>query len=107
MLLKVGRNVEGWEKVFVSELTVKLSDFGLSRRFDLERDTNNESQTLTAVGTPAFEAPEILKAAADRDCHARATSSADIWSAGVLTYKLTTQKLPGNNDTATVSRFIN
>ena len=55
-------------------MTVKLSDFGLSKVF-------NNNVMKTACGTPGYVAPEVLK---KRGYGAQV----DLWSLGVITYIL-------------------
>eukprot|EP01129_Flabellula_baltica_P017016 TRINITY_DN929_c0_g1_i4.p1 TRINITY_DN929_c0_g1~~TRINITY_DN929_c0_g1_i4.p1 ORF type:complete len:602 (+),score=118.05 TRINITY_DN929_c0_g1_i4:28-1806(+) len=58
----------------LEKLTIKISDFGLSKEF-------SKSQLLTACGTPEYVAPEVLLSKPY-------DQSADIWSIGVITYML-------------------
>jgi hypothetical protein len=61
------------------ELTVKLTDFGLS--------TMKEGRLTTRCGTPSYCAPELLAAAGYG-------KSVDMWSLGVLAYVVLTGVLP-------------
>jgi predicted Ser/Thr protein kinase len=62
-----------------------LSDFGLMRRADLESLT----QAGDMVGTPAYMAPEQIRA--DKASLSPAT---DLWALGALLYRMTTGRLP-------------
>lgn len=61
--------------------SVKLSDFGLTRRAD-------QSWTGELMGTPAYVAPEIM------DPVAVVGAPADIFAVGVVMYRLLTGRLP-------------
>jgi serine/threonine protein kinase len=70
------------------DTSVKIADFGLSRIFD------REQMLLTACGTPAYVAPEVLLAQGY-------DTKVDCWAIGVITYILlcgfppfTEKKLP-------------
>lgn len=70
------------------ESSVRLIDFGLSRRHDLR----SEGYMRNAVGTAYYMAPELLKGKYDRSC--------DLWAVGVVTYILLAGYPPfnGGND---------
>jgi serine/threonine protein kinase len=55
---------------------IKLTDFGLSKKFFPE-----ENITYSMCGTPEYLAPEILKASGH-------TQAADYWSFGILIYEM-------------------
>lgn len=61
--------------------TIKLSDFGLTRRAD-------QNATGQLMGTPSFVAPEIL------DVRASVGPASDIFSAGVMMYRMLTGRMP-------------
>ncbi|CAE8621616.1 unnamed protein product, partial [Polarella glacialis] len=68
----------------LEESTLKLIDFGLSRRFQ-------PGEVLkTAVGTLAYVAPEVLKQAYSTPC--------DLWSLGVIMYVLLCGRVPFDGD---------
>ena len=68
--------------------TKKVADFGLSR-FLAEGKTRLMSVTNAGAGTPAWSAPEILRA--EEGC---VTAAADIWSFGVIIWEVLTGKVP-------------
>lgn len=61
--------------------TIKLSDFGLTRRAD-------QNATGQLMGTPSFVAPEIL------DVRASVGPASDIFAAGVMMYRMLTGRMP-------------
>ncbi len=68
--------------------SVKLLDFGISRRPGVQTVTD----FATAMGTPHYAAPEQMQNARD------VTAAADVWSTGVLLYRLLTGRLPFEGD---------
>lgn len=60
---------------------IKLIDFGLSNTY------STQSPLKTRVGTPCYAAPEIFK-------NTKYTKAADIWSLGIVLYKMVTGILP-------------
>jgi eukaryotic-like serine/threonine-protein kinase len=67
--------------------TVKVLDFGIAKAFD--QPAANELTTTTAiVGSPLYMAPEQMANARDVD------RRADLWSLGVIAYRLLTKSLP-------------
>jgi len=67
---------------------VKVTDFGLARQLEVEDVTS----TVMGRGTPSYMAPDLFRG---QDTGTRA----DVWSLGVLLYRLFCGKLPfgGNN----------
>lgn len=67
---------------------VKVTDFGLARQLEAEGATS----TVMGRGTPSYMAPDLFRS---QDTGTRA----DVWSLGVLLYRLFCGKLPfqGNN----------
>ena len=61
-----------------------VADFGLSR---LLESSAGEAQTLTACGTPAYAAPEVLS-------RQKYSHSADVYSFGVCLWEMLTRKVP-------------
>ncbi|KAG5500640.1 hypothetical protein JKF63_03736 [Porcisia hertigi] len=62
--------------------TVKLGDFGLVKRL-----SHYGARVVSHVGTPLYLAPEIMEGYAY-------TSKADVWSMGLVVYRLMVNKLP-------------
>ncbi len=75
----------------MEQILLKISDFGLARGFDRSRDV----QTLTALGTPCYAAPEVLEANSMGEAHY--SSSADVYSLGLVAYYLYTKRPPGQS----------
>jgi hypothetical protein len=61
---------------------IRLIDFGLSRQFSL-----TTPEMATSCGSPAYAAPEMIR-------QRPYTTTADIWSAGVLLFLMVTGHLP-------------
>jgi aurora kinase len=87
------------------KIYLHLSDFGLAKNTkpDYTRDTTGLGDTK---GTIEYMAPEILDPPKDKKPD---ISKQDIWSIGVIAYKLCTQRLPFNRDSIflTVSAMFN
>jgi serine/threonine protein kinase len=60
-----------------TSLNAKLTDFGMSRSVKLDCDENS----MTAVGTPAWTAPEIITSEGDYD------EKVDVVSTIVVTFR--------------------
>ncbi len=60
---------------------LKITDFGTSKQFD------NHPRPFTFLGTPAWLAPEVIRAE-------DASEKVDIWSYGVLLWELLTCEIP-------------
>ena len=76
------------------KIYLHLSDFGLAKNTkpDYTRDTTGLSDTK---GTIDYMAPEILDPPKDKKPD---ISKQDVWSIGVIAYKLCTQRLPFKRD---------
>jgi aurora kinase len=87
------------------KIYLHLSDFGLAKNTkpDYTRDTTGLGDTK---GTIEYLAPEILDPPKDKKPD---ISKQDVWSIGVIAYKLCTQRLPFNRDETmlTVSAMFN
>lgn len=86
------------ENIFLSRgqagaTQVKLLDFGIARRTSTDESTHR-TQTATAIGTPAYMAPEQMRSARS------ATPEADVWSMGVILYELLAGAMPFRGDDA-------
>ncbi len=66
---------------------VKILDFGISK-VPIGNDMQQLTGTQSMVGTPAYMAPEHMRAAN------RADQRSDLWSMGVVLYQLLTNQLP-------------
>jgi serine/threonine protein kinase len=64
-----------------ADRTCLISDFGLSKI------SNVGTQTMSAIGTPHYMAPEILRGE-------RYSASADVWAFGVLVFELVERQIP-------------
>jgi serine/threonine protein kinase len=82
-----------------------LSDFGLAKNTkpDYTRDSTSQNHTK---GTIEYMAPEILDPPEDKKPD---ISKQDVWSIGVIAYKLCTKRFPFNRDNKllTVSAMFN
>ncbi len=67
----------------------KITDFGISRELDKEE---SKIDTTSAAGTPSYASPEQLKASAS--IH----KNTDLWSFGVIAFRLFTGELPFKKD---------
>jgi len=66
---------------------VKLGDFGFSKQL------NNSSEAATAIGTPMYASPEILRNLITEQ-RIPYNSKSDLWSLGVIIYQLYFGELP-------------
>ena len=81
----IHRDVKPGNVFLTSDGDVRLGDFGLARVNDAS--VKDDNQASSAVGTPHFMSPEILKG----DKYGFA---ADVWSLGCVAYELTTLRQP-------------
>jgi serine/threonine-protein kinase len=75
---------------------IKVLDFGISKTNDLAKSMGNDdgvTKTKALLGSPSYMAPEQFKNAKGVD------HRADIWSLGVILYKLLTNKKPFEGET--------
>lgn len=76
--------------IFIDDqMVVKIGDFGLATQLE-----NNEERSHAICGTPNYVAPEIIKGSSDGY-----SFEVDIWSLGVIIYKLITGVNPFNSPT--------
>lgn len=79
----IQRDLKARNILIDANLVAKISDFGLSRVMD------DETAKMTACGTPAWTAPEVVRMQPY-------THKADIYSLGVLLYELIARQEPFN-----------
>jgi len=72
---------------FDGSTSVKVLDFGIAKAFDVP-EANELTSATTMIGSPLYMAPEQMANARDVDARA------DIWSLGVIAYRLLTKQLP-------------
>jgi serine/threonine protein kinase len=80
------RDVKAENMLLDRHNNIKVIDFGLSNQF-----TSTHPFLKTACGSPPYVAPEMVKGKPY-------SHAADIWSAGVLLYSMTTGRLPFQDD---------
>jgi serine/threonine protein kinase len=76
------RDIKGENILLDGNNNIKVIDFGISRAF-----VNAEEHFNSAVGSPCFTAPELIRKQSY-------TSSVDIWSSGVVLFHMVSGQLP-------------
>ena len=89
--IQVERNINkkltyNYNKLNIKNFELKLIDFGCSKIFSPKKKTTFED----TIGTLAYCSPEVLKNNYDQKC--------DIWSCGVIMYRLLCGKYPFSGD---------
>lgn len=82
----VHRDIKPSNIMLTRDGRIKMADFGLAKRFDVE--SSFRTQTGTSMGTPDYAAPEQF------DAHAQIDHRADIYALGVMIYQMITGQLP-------------
>jgi serine/threonine-protein kinase len=93
----VHRDLKPSNVLFAADGTAKIADFGLAKILDEEGLAG--TQTVAALGTPAYMSPEQAAGRARE-----ATPAMDIWGLGVLLYECLTGQLafPGHSRSETM-----
>ncbi len=89
ILLVTTESDPDWKNIEMKKVTVKLADFGQSRFFN-----KDGSMTMTVAGTPLYMAPELLSGFGNL-LSVRYSSSADVYSMGLVILQLYKKVLPG------------
>jgi serine/threonine protein kinase len=82
----VHRDIKPSNIMLTRDGRVKMCDFGLAKRYDVE--SSFRTQTGTGMGTPDYAAPEQFDPKANID------HRADIYALGVMIYQMITGQLP-------------
>ncbi len=86
--LVVHRDLKPGNILVTSDGTVKLLDFGIAKVLDAADDSDDShTRPGSVLGTPAYMAPELLRGAP-------ASTAADIYSLGVVSYELLAGHVP-------------
>src|SRR5262249_45132980 len=72
---------------------VKVLDFGISKAPAFNEGSLGITKTSSTLGSPYYMSPEQMKSSKDVDARS------DVWSMGVILYKLLAAKLPFESDT--------
>lgn len=82
----VHRDIKPSNIMLTRDGRIKMADFGLAKRYDVE--SSFRTQTGTGMGTPDYAAPEQF------DPNAPIDHRADIYALGVMIYQMITGQLP-------------
>jgi serine/threonine-protein kinase len=75
---------------------VKLLDFGIAKRDAAPAEEHDVTRTMALLGSPTYMSPEQIDAAKNVDARS------DIWSLGVVIYKLATGRAPFKGDSLAI-----
>ncbi len=92
--MQLNQESKDWETVDIKELTVKIGDFGSSRRLS-EEGAEESAAKLSIKGTTGYMAPEMRKALESNRLYARYNFKADVYSAALTALSLFTKDLEG------------
>ena len=84
------RDIKGANILVSNDGTIKLADFGTSKRVSVQSTCGNKA---TLKGTPQWMAPEVIRAQQG----SRQWRKADIWSVGCTVIEMATGKPPWSN----------
>jgi serine/threonine protein kinase len=74
-------------------LSVKVLDFGISKRTGLSGSAGSMTRTAAIMGSPLYMSPEQMQSSKDTD------TRSDIWALGIILYELLTGDAPFTADT--------
>ncbi len=86
ILVKTYHKNPRWKSMPVHEMSFKLADYDFARHFNISEPGDTTSKSV--VGSWRYMAPEIETAFSARNSSAPYTSSADIFSLGVVCYEI-------------------
>jgi serine/threonine protein kinase len=84
-----------WKAIDVRDLTLKVTDFGLSRIME-----QSNSTTMTMRGTPGFMAPEMTEAFINGVPMTSYNKNVDAWSLAVVAFALSGRNWKGTENFA-------
>jgi serine/threonine protein kinase len=85
-----------------SETILKIADFGFSQQL---KGNSDLTQITTLVGSPHYQAPELLLMNTSNCSHYYDAKKADSWSCGVVLFAMLAGKLPFSRDLITCPMF--
>jgi serine/threonine-protein kinase len=94
----VHRDLKSANVIVTSGGEIKVLDFGLARRFDVDRHGANETQAPitrpgVVLGTPGYMAPEAIVGQP-------ADVRTDVWAVGIILYEMASGALPFSGSTS-------
>ena len=95
----IHRDIKPSNIIVTSDGEVKLVDFGIARVLDAAEGTSSErTATVNRVMTPAFASPEQLRGEI-------LSTASDVYSLGVVLYRLLTGEMPFDTETHSSQEF--